>query len=76
MIANMPWNKANDSPGMESPAQVSGRLFSNAYWKGWPITAIAWPVIAAFEASRQVLGDDRATNGASQREDDWLGLRR
>ena len=28
------------------------------------------------EASRQVLGDDRTTNGASQREDDWLGLRR
>ena len=27
-------------------------------------TAIAWPVIAAFEASRQVLGDDRTTNGA------------
>ncbi len=28
------------------------------------------------EASRQVLGDDRTTNGASQHEDDWLGLRR
>lgn len=28
------------------------------------------------EASRQVLGDDRTTNGASQLEDDWLGLRR